>query len=402
MSRQQEFDALLEEIKELSIVLYSFLYKSKVSWGKERTQTACVSLSNGCANFAFNPKFWDKLNQREHLFLILHECYHIFLEHFVRFTEIGQLENAALDIANNHTLLKHFTFDVADLPFLRKNGCWVDTVIPGKVLMEGLSAEEYLLTLQQHKGKAQGESLDDHQASSKGVSQEDLDKLMERAEEFMKEQFPEKTEEEIKEQIEKGLQDVGLTAGAGEGKDVLAEYFEKRKVTWKHFAKRFIKAVYDDKEETLWIPNRRTHDLCNTDMFLPAYRDQDIENKVQVVLFLDTSGSCGEYKKHFLGFAKAIPADLFDVHAFGFNRVVYSVDLKNPKFKGGGTNFQEFQKYMNTVPGKRKYAFVFTDGYGNNTKLDHPENWHWFLFSKGSTRNYIPKGCQTHCLDNFE
>lgn len=392
-----EFKSLTNEIHEFNIVLYAFLYKAKVVWD-ETHPTAAVSITGGRATFYFNPSFWNLLTVQEKLFLLLHECYHVFLYHFERFLTFDSVTNAALDVAVNHSLFRHFSFSEADLPYLRVNGCWNDTVLPGQVLLDSLSAEEYLMILRMNQHNLQYATMDVHSAMTPG----DIDELKRQLEGDIKELFPEKTDQEIKDLLSDFENETNTKiAGAGSFEGNPVTEIKKNKKTWQWFARKLQKQLFGSREESVWLPNKRLRHLEKDGMHIPTMREEEVREKVNVILLLDTSGSCTHYRSHFLGFAKALPREYFNVHVFGFTTSPYKVDLKHPRFKGGGTCFKFFQGVFDSIPGQ-KIAFVFTDGCGSECKLTHPHLWHWFMYADDWYTRYIPNECKTYKLDDFE
>lgn len=395
--RTEQLNQAIEEIQEFSLVLYAFLYKANINWTNVYPTAAVEINTRGRATFHFNPDFWDMLTIHERLFLLLHECYHVFLYHFVRFRAIDDTTNAALDVAVNHSIMRHFDFTDEQLPYLRVEGCWADTVIPGQVLLDSLSAEEYLAILQQNSIGVNYVMLDDHSTMNGASTQ----KVLDRIKQDMQDMFPEKTEQQIDEEMKDFKEQVSQSAGIGsvpEGE--LKDVVKKKKNPWIFFAKRLQKDLFKTKEESVWLPNKRLRHLERQGMFIPTTREEEVHDKVNVVLFLDTSGSCYHYKKHFIGFAKALPEEYFVPHAFGFTDEPYEMDLKNPKTHSGGTSFHFFQKVFDSIPGK-KIAFVFTDGDGSPCNLENPKLWSWFMYGHGN-RSYIHRRCQIYDLRDFE
>lgn len=424
--RDAQFKGCIKEIREFSIILYHIVRTATFRWNTKGT--AFVTARSGCIHFECNKDFWDKLNQQEQLFLILHECYHVFLDHFKRFPVVDRTTNKAMDLAVNHSLLKHFSFKRKKMPYLSKIGCWADTVIPGQVLLDSLSAEEYLYALQKYEEDkpssstgASGEgaedessqgSIDDHSQANPEVLEAILEKLLKDLPEELQER-EDMSEAEAKRKINDFTESLGEEAsqvlkGAGYGSDESLSQIKvekKRKTTWLQFAKRLEKIVKGDRQQTAWLPDRRTGSLANKNMFLPSYReDEGKEGKVLVVLFLDTSTSCDHLRPHFFGFAKALPKEVFEVVAFGFTTRTYRLDLDMPRFHDGGTSFQEFEDVFNRVEAKKKYAFIFTDGDAGAVEFESPEKWYWFLDEPINSYNTraIPKACTVQCLQEFE
>lgn len=432
--RDAEFKQCIKEIREFSVVLYYLVRKATFRWNTKGT--AFVTARKGCIHFECNLNFWDRLNDEERLFLILHECYHVFLDHFFRFPKITTIANKAMDLAVNHSLLNHFSFERKKMPLLSAIGCWVDTVIPGKVLLDTLSAEEYLYALEQaEEEKADGDdsgeeggsgdsleknekkakengSMDDHsEVDAEGLKEvlkdilEDLPEELEDKEGMDKEEAKDAIDDFVK-QLGQDIADELKAAGSGSFEDSRPlDYKKKRKSTWFQFAKRLVKRFKGDKENTVWLPDKRIQHLAQDNMFLPSYKEAENRNgKILIILFLDTSISCDHLRPHFFGFAKALPKEVFEVVAFGFTTKSYPLNLNQPRFNSGGTSFHDFDIRFSSFGEREKYGFVFTDGRAAPVTLTEPHRWHWFLDRKPCERNTqaIPKECQVHWLDDFE
>lgn len=386
---QQQFESIREELKELNLLLYAFVHRSKISWSDE-FPTAAVSVSRNTPTFHFNPSFWSSLTIHERLFLVIHECYHVFLKHFQRFSVIDDATNAGLDVAVNHSIMRHFNFTNDHLPYLRVNGCWCDTVLDNQVLLDSLSAEEYVSVLKQHNYKYN--QSDVHLS----IGAADLDGLMDQLQQDIKDLFPDLADQDLK-----GLLDAekNKIAGEGQGQASEGEFEQKREQPWVAFARKLKKQRMRQLRKSSWLPNKRLQHVLTDGMSLPTEWEEEIKDKVNVVLLLDTSGSCQSYRKHFLGFAKALPKDIFEVHCFGFNTKYYKIDMNKPKFISGGTSFDFFQRVFDSIPGE-KIAFVFTDGEGSWCNLTDPSKWSWFMYEDCETQ-YIPNGCKIYNLQDF-
>jgi len=419
--RDDEFKQCVKEIREFSVFLYYLVRKATFSWSSKGT--AFVTARKGCIHFGFNYKFWDRLNVEERLFLALHECYHIFLDHFSRFPKVNRLSNEAMDLAVNHSLLNHFSFDRDNMPLLSRIGVWVDTVIPGKVLLDTLSAEEYLYALQEAEGnrkyptkdeegsKGKG-SIDDHDKADATELKEIVKGLMSKLSEDIKtkENLTQKESEKVVEDFLNTLgqevaQEIREAAPENSEFKEIKQFDKKRKTTWVQFSKRLVKRFKGEADTTVWMPDRRVQHLVKDNMFLPSYKEAESKKgRVLIALFLDTSISCDHLRPYFFGFAKALPKEVFEVVAFGFTASSYPIDLTRPRFRTGGTSFSDFEEKFNSLGSKEKYAFVFTDGYASPVTLSDPRRWHWFLDQVVSINNAyaIPKDCPKYCLSDFE
>ena len=97
--------------------------------------TACVKFdrAGNYVSFHFNPEFWEQKTSYERLFIICHECLHVWLNHGLRTknAEFPQMVNTALDVVINHMLVDSFGFQrhkIADF----KELCWIDTIFDEK------------------------------------------------------------------------------------------------------------------------------------------------------------------------------------------------------------------------------------------------------------------------------
>jgi hypothetical protein len=142
---------------------------------------------------------------------------------------------------------------------------------------------------------------------------------------------------------------------------------------------------------------------------LPSYvwRPDDKRNKIDVLLFQDTSGSCKSLAKRFFAAAGTIPPDRFNVKMCCFDTKVYPTSLKSGKLYGfGGTSFYVLEEYIQAQIANKKMKrypsaiFVITDGYGDEIVPKYPKRWHWFLNTNYT--NCIHPLCNIYDLSKFE
>lgn len=163
--------------------------------------------------------------------------------------------------------------------------------------------------------------------------------------------------------------------------------------------------------------------MIGDSLFLPS--DMDVDNwnfekaKLKVHFYLDTSGSCWHLKDRFFSIASSLPKHRFEVQLFCFDTVVVPTDLEGRKIHGGGgTSFVVLEQYIqhliakSKIEGGKKVAYpdavwVLTDGYGDQVKVEKPENWYWFIDSpdknsfKSVCKIYIPEKCNKFHLKDF-
>ncbi|RJQ25715.1 hypothetical protein C4577_04955 [Candidatus Parcubacteria bacterium] len=432
----------------------------------EEIDTAAVTFDKGgdFVQFLFNPKFWDKCNAYERLFVICHEALHVIFNHGIR-TKTAldkQACNVALDIVVNHTLVRSFKFDRTKIKGWKKL-CWVDTVFKGpkgKPRLDKVGRPipdnecfEYYISLFDRleidvatvcagsgskgmgglglPGEGDGEGvapLDDHSKMGdfadiigkldKGLSDEEKAGI----ENTVKRHF----------QKEEGGMPGGKLAGKGAGNlwHFAAKKDIRKKKKWetviKKWSQKFIKR--HDKDHEQWARLNRRFQFLPSKLFLPSDMEIDTrekeKNRIKVFFFLDTSGSCYHLKDRFFQAAETLPKERFDIRLFCFDDAVFETTLASRKMKGGGgTSFALIERHIQQDKKKEnteypKAVFIITDGYGDEVKPEIPKNWYWFLStvpvnvhsSEKSTAwvesHYIsqlaPKECNFYNLNDYE
>ena len=95
----------------------------------ESISTACVKFDRvgHYVSFHFNPDFWKEKTTYERLFIICHECLHVWLNHGLRTrnAEFPSMVNTALDVVVNHMLVENFGFKRHKIKDYQEL-CWVD------------------------------------------------------------------------------------------------------------------------------------------------------------------------------------------------------------------------------------------------------------------------------------
>ena len=147
-------------------------------------------------------------------------------------------------------------------------------------------------------------------------------------------------------------------------------------------------------------------------LLLPADCEtmDDDDNKVDMWLFLDVSGSCYNLRDHFFSAALTIPSDRIKVRAFSFDTDTYEVDLSTGKLRGGGgTAFNIIEtRIQQELKPSQKYpvVFVFTDGWGDAVRPAEPSKWHWFIdggdYSIRHATHLSDIRCNFHDMKDFK
>jgi hypothetical protein len=286
-------------------------------------------------------------------------------------------------------------------------------------------------------GDEDGEYLDPIEGAGKVIS--DLNEILtneEKAdlEETIKNNFESLTDDQIKEQGDKetqeGTTEATETPGFGRGTvggngvwtfkkkvripekmkfvTLVRKWVNKNRhifaeeETWTRIARRL--ALWHDGS------GRILNGRATSGMFLPSeYEDPDADEKkrIQVHLFLDTSGSCVSYADRFWRFAESIPKKYFDVKPHCFDTQVYDVNFKDKQLFGfGGTSFEPIEQHIvaETVAKGKRYpeiVFIVTDGWGSAVMPRHAERWHWFM-TEGRVEEYVPKESSQYNIEDFE
>jgi len=274
----------------------------------------------------------------------------------------------------------------------------------------------------------QPQTVDDHgpmteSGSSEEICKELSERMGDKEKNDIKDVIDQHYEHEKKEGDEdgdtktKGGQQAG-TSGGGCWKFVdpkLLNVVKKKK--WetiiKKWAQKYLRNDFKDVEQ--WARKHRRTSLVNSgSMFLPCEMEvEDMfeeEEKITVMFFMDTSGSCSAYGERFFKAAHSLPEEKFTLRAFCFDTDVREIDLKkNQMFDGGGTYFHIIEQKIQEIMAKEKSkypqaVFVLTDGYGDSVHPQVPEKWFWFLSEGKNSYNqsYIPSKSQVYSLKDFE
>ena len=147
------------------------------------------------------------------------------------------------------------------------------------------------------------------------------------------------------------------TAGSNSGSLIktLGKCKPKYKKKWETVIKKWSqKFSRSEKDELHWLIKARRHSLINTDFFIASDIEQEIKknnnDKIDVWMFLDTSGSCEGLAPRFWKAAKSLPKDKFNVYYHCFDTKVFKLnekDVENGKLYGfGGTSFIALENFI--------------------------------------------------------
>lgn len=415
----EEYFQILQELEKHHALFSRFWSIGKlVEDAHMPCKTACVVFDQYGDGLLFkvNPEFWASLELKAKVFVLGHECLHVYLEHGRRMQHLGnrQVANIAADVVVNHYLEDAFGFSRNDLKDW-KIACWLETVFPNDPTVLPHKSLEYYFALLMKDAKAskkpggEPQTIDDHEQMPQ-ITEQEMDEILSRISPEEMKEFEEKINGNP-EEIAKAKQ-AGSTAGHMIQRIHLLSIVKKRK--WETIIKdvlgRFVGKERDVTIEQWAHKSRRMATIDSHSMMLPSDMDDvvPVRDRVDVWFFQDTSGSCTHLAERFFKAAASLPDDKFLVRLFCFDTKVRETTIKSGKvYGGGGTCFrvmeEHIQELIKTEP-KTKYpsiVFVVTDGYGSNVTPEHANRWHWFL-TEDSSKNQIPTGSKIWELKNFE
>lgn len=218
---------------------------------------------------------------------------------------------------------------------------------------------------------------------------------------------PDDLPDDLEEILSETANEYKKTQMAGMGQAQREEFMREQKITmkWVELLEKvdpdmFYQPGAGPKPVTTFRQPRRklAHMSSFSKAILPSLHTPDkgdmarkSDKKPAIVLALDTSGSIGnDTANKFINLARSIPQDKVKVHACTFTTEYMPLDLDNPRWRGGGTDFSPIEQFIrrDVVPnndGKYpKAVVVVTDGYasfyrGMKPSTAHASGWHWLL-----------------------
>lgn len=377
--------SISQSLEQYHKVFDTFWSLSEIYFGK-KTKTACVAFPpGGRSHMIIGEAFWEGLNEDERLFVIIHECMHVLLDHGVRNARhlkgaTPRLVNVAQDITINEMIVSLFGFPRG---LLRdwKNYCWIETcfehpeeIEPNQVFMY------YLRKLIELGVPEHVKLLDEHDDSDEGGYADDND-----PDAFAGQLAQELSWDELRALIEQ----LGPEGGRGIALSPFAVELERRipaKVNFNGIVRGLkrteLRKRAQREQDSFARANRR---LNSSTMMLPGRVEaRPKPDKLLAAVFFDVSGSCMRYIEHFDRIRLAFEAEekLFEVQTFAFDTNVKPV-LPGQKLSiGGGTHFHIIEQKCKELASERRYpdcVVIITDGEGNPVHPTHPGRWIWLL-----------------------
>jgi predicted metal-dependent peptidase len=388
---------------EISLALEQYHRVFDVFWGMSdiffaNVRTAAVAFPPGGKSYMLiDPAFWARLTDSEKLFVIIHECLHVMLDHGIRHARYmhganHRLVNIAQDIAINEIIISHFGFARNMLSNWRKY-CWIATCFddPSKIL-ENQTFEYYLTKLIEQGGPAgDPELVDEHDDGGEGGFDDGNPDDM--AQELAKEL--------TWEELQALLKTLGPQGGRGAGLSPLSVVLQKQvpeKINFRFIVQRLKRNAKTKRANREVDTFMREHRRIPVELIIPGRNEVKPDpNKLITALFFDVSGSCMRHFEFFTRIRQAFEEEekLFDIRTFKFDTSVEEIKPNMPIRIGGGTSFNIIETQCQKIRGETKrypdLVVIVTDGMGDRVYPEWPARWVWLLTDDG-IRSYIPRG----------
>lgn len=307
----------------------------------------------------YGRKFVDECDDRLLRFVVLHEYYHVMLQHMTTWAKLdkedAKLSNIAKDMVINLML------NEAD-PGGQFLTVWEHTYCDQQY--KGLdTGEVYRRLKNQSQSQPQGQQMDDHRAGEPGD---------EEGEGGMKPLTEAEAGEVIK-AVDTALRQGALIAGKlGHGMARDVEALLEPVVPWQDVLRDWLKTTAKGEDLSTWRrPARR---WLGQDMYMPSRYTESVE---RIVIGIDTSGSIGKEAlrralSEVAGACEMVSPQMVDViywdarvaahEVYEGERVRDIANVTKPK-GGGGTDARAMFDFMDKRGIKADAVIMFTDGY---------------------------------------
>jgi len=308
----------------------------------------------------YGRKFVDECDDRLLRFVVLHEYYHVMLQHMTTWAKLdkedAKLSNIAKDMVINLML------NEAD-PGGQFLTVWEHAYCDQQY--KGLdTGEVYRRLKNQSQSQPQGQQMDDHQSGGEPGDEE--------GEGGMKPLTEAEAGEVIK-AVDTALRQGALIAGKlGHGMARDVEALLEPVVPWQDVLRDWLKTTAKGEDLSTWRrPARR---WLGQDMYMPSRYTESVE---RIVIGIDTSGSIGEEAlrralSEVAGACEMVSPQMVDViywdarvaahEVYEGERVRDIANVTKPK-GGGGTDARAMFDFMDKRGIKPDAVIMFTDGY---------------------------------------
>lgn len=377
--------------KDLKIVMLAFAREFPF-WGvlSERCRFSVTENSSLCdtacitnGHIIFNLSFYEKLTQRQFLFLVAHELCHFIFEHAGRKgSRDHRLWNMATDFAIN--LMLKYQFDRPEflIQGIKHNDHDIKMCLDEKY--EGWTAEKIYEELAQNPPPSGGNKVyivdlmdGDGEGEGEGPDEGDIVLVRDRRVPLPKKgpgQSDEQYQQEVKDWIRNAVCE-GYACAKSQGsmpagmERVIVGHL-KPKVNWLQALRqrlRFGASRKASRDITWTVPNRR---FLGASYIFPSSIGPD---SPKIAFAIDTSGSMSPDD------LKQAIAELEDIRK-QFNAQIYFLDCDAGVYQsrwispyepipalqgGGGTDFAPVFSHLIENRIQPDYCVMFTDGYGN-------------------------------------
>lgn len=351
--------------------------------------------------FLFNRKFLESLSPDEVCAIVSHECLHVILNHGKRGKGlIPEISNIAMDVTINEMLVDKFGFK-KDLP-VWKDKCFIDTVFTSRNIQveQEREFEHYYEKLMENTktvnisfGKGKGDVLmDDHSELP-----DDIDDAIRNAVAKMSDEEINSLADKIGETKGDAEEDGPKSRKAEDGSGfswVRKTLNPKKSSLWEKIIRNWSILKIREQNKQQWRRTNRRY-VCafkGSKFLFPSYESDPNKKaeKIDIVFFMDVSGSCHMDSEKFFRAAKTIPTDRFNIDAYAFDTGITKVNINKDELPyGGGTSFHQLEEHLLAMRIYPAAVFVLTDGYGSNVSIRYPERWNVFLTC--NYKNCFPK-----------
>lgn len=392
---------IASSLEDYHKVFYTFFEMTGIYYDDSIGTAAVQFYPDANPDLLICREFWEKLDHRERLFVICHECLHVILLHNLRNGgdikgATPKLVNIAQDITINEMIVFLFGFNREDLREWKKF-CWIDTCFDDPTQVKKHETFDYYLQLLIKEQKQDlPETLDEHGQGNTDSNSTPGDK----------QDIPQAVKDKIKEVAGKLAEDLtqgeldaiinsfdGDEAGTlgGMYENIIGSKAEKVKVNFnklvRHLKRTRIKEKLDDRESFVSEDRRFADVIKRSNVTLPGKIEQvrPMKDRLLTVLFMDVSGSCIDYYNKFVKVYLAFKSEheLFEIRSFAFDTRVTEIEPGDKVTMGGGTRYDiieaqvqklkiEYGKYPDCV-------MVVSDGEGNSFAPELPKRWVWLL-----------------------
>jgi predicted metal-dependent peptidase len=389
---------------------YAFFLTHVLNIGKplwtDEIDTAAVALNpdTGDFFFVFNPDFAEKLDAEEMAFVAAHETLHILLNHLrlaKDYPDNHQGFNLAADaVINDYLAESGFTAPEGVVSGLSLVGedCSRKSVREVYDLLQAQGGAEAARQAAEAAGTG-GTDIDEHNwmHDADEAAAQLADTVFKQAQGDMPYEIA-----DMRQDIEAG----SASTSQGNGPDTSTQAWRQEhgvSLQWQKLLEDIDPDIF--RRPSIGPPprpsfHRRPRKLgAFPDLHLPVTRIEPkkrdkAREKPSIVMALDTSGSIDRATANrFVTLARSIPQDKVDLHVCTFTTTYRQLDLDNPRFPSGGTNFSAIERFIRdrVLKEQRRYpkaVVVITDGQaqfrsGMAPSSEQTQSWHWLLTNSG-------------------